>query len=92
MATTSDGKKWYESRTVIAGGIASLASALQLLGFALTPEQINNWTEIALALAALVGGSGAILFRLMAFAPVIGKMKAEVESLKKQVEEYKNKK
>jgi hypothetical protein len=91
MAKTVDGKKWFESRTIIAGAIATVASGLQLVGFVLTPEQVSNWTEIALAFASLVGGSGAILFRILAFAPVVDKVKIELEMLRKQVEDAKAK-
>jgi hypothetical protein len=84
---SGNSKEWWQSRTVMAGAVATIGGLLGAVGVVVTPEQSNSWLEIIGAVMALIGGPGAIAFRLLAVVPIVPKAKREIERLKAQIEE-----
>ncbi|HEX2146851.1 MAG TPA: hypothetical protein VHG11_04275 [Pseudorhizobium sp.] len=59
-------KQWYRSKTVWGALVAVAASLLQVLGVELTPDVQNDMSDLAIALAGVIGGGISIYGRISA--------------------------
>ena len=59
-------KSIWASKTVWAGLVAVIAGVAGIWGYSISPEDQSSIVEIVLAVAAAVGGAGAIVGRIKA--------------------------
>jgi len=71
-ATATESKAWWASRTIWAGIVSALAGIAGVAGYSISPDDQAQIVTLAVGVASLLGGAGAIVGRIRARKAVTG--------------------